>query len=132
MKTGHYLVLEPDRSVRWEYIRHETWMQQLHQIINCDFVEQVRTLEPGLLLIDDESGKIKDPPKERNPLASNFYLGWLRMRRSPWDIVGTVVFAQEVPSGNCYGEMTWGPLDDGMLAFVADMLGFDLPSVPKA
>lgn len=131
MKTGYYLVLEPDCSMHWELIEHENCLDRLYEIIGCDCVESVHTVEPDLLMIIDESGRIKNPPQSHNRAASNFYLGWLRMRCAPWDIVGTVVFAQLVPVGNCYGEMTWGPVDDdGLIEFVADMIGCELPPRP--
>ena len=131
MKSGHYLVVEPDRSVRWELVDHDGWLDRLYQIIGCDCVESVRTVDPGLLLIIDESGRLKDPPKQHNRGASNFYLGWLRMRQAPWDIVGTALFAAEVPAGNIYGEWTWGPVTDPLvLEFISDMLGVDLPPLP--
>ena len=130
MKSGHYLVIEPDGSKRWEYIEHSTWQDQLHDIIGCDCVEQVHTIKHGLIMIIDESGRIKKPPKEHNHLASCFYLGFLWKRCSPYNIVGTVVFADLVPSGEFDREQTWGPCGAESLEWIAEITR-GIPPCPK-
>lgn len=119
-----YLVFEPDGSMRWEEIDRARLLQGLHKIINCDCVEQVRTVINNLVLIVDESGRIKTPPKEHNDLASCLYLGWIL---GSDNIVGTAVLASlEVDPESEYGELDWFPVNDQHQQMLKS-LGIELP-----
>lgn len=120
--TEQYLVIEPSGEVRWEEIRREALLDRLHEIIDCDCVEQVRTIIPDLVLIVDESGRVKTPPKEHNELCSWLYMGWIV---GVDDIVGTAVLATLKPVGP-YHELDWFTITDRQKAFLLS-LGFEIP-----
>lgn len=119
-----YLVFEPDGSMRWEEIDRAQLLPELYKLIDCNCVEQVRTVIHNLVLIVDESGRIKTPPKEHNDLASCLYLGWIL---GSDDIVGTAVLTSlEVDPESEYGELDWFPVNEQHQQILKD-LGFRLP-----
>ena len=120
MKIEKYLVIDPDGSVRWEEIPREKMLERLHEIIDCDCVENVHTILPWLNLIVDESGRIKNPPKPHNETASLFYLGYIL---GSDDIVGTVVLAG---IDLVDGESDWVPLQPYHVDKLREM-GFEVP-----
>lgn len=98
-----YLRLDPSGSMRWISLDrvpcccddHETVisLDQLHDTIGCEMIEIVRSVFPGIVLIVDESGRIKRPPQQHNELASLMYAGYLQGLD---DIVGPAVVCAEV------------------------------------
>ena len=63
-------------------------LNRLRELANCQSIEIVRTIDPLVdYLVCDECGKILDPPKIPNTLATFFYGG-----RFEDYIVGDVVF----------------------------------------
>ena len=82
-----YLKIDPSGKLSWIELdrlpRHDDIycgaeaisLQDLHPIIGCSCVEQVYTIIPGVVIMVDESGKIKDPPQPINPKASRLYAG---------------------------------------------------------
>lgn len=124
MQKGKYLVMEPSGSMRWEEIDRARILGRLHEIIDCNCVEQVRTVIHNLVLIVDESGRIKTPPKEHNDLASCLYLGWIL---GSDNIVGTAVLASlEVDPESEYGEMDWFPVNE-LHQQILKELSFSIP-----
>jgi len=101
-----YWVIVPCGDVNQVTIDRAQLLDRMHEVIGCDCLEQVRTIIPGLCMIVDESGKIKTPPQEFNPVASMLYWGWLR-GNDP--IVGPAILVslQPVPP---LDEMDWFPI----------------------
>ena len=120
--TEKYLVIHPDGKLTWEEIPREQMLDRLHEIIGCSTVEQVRTMIRGIVLIVDESGRIKDPPQNHNALASCLYYGWIAGMD---DIVGPAVLAALRPVGP-YHELDWFPLNEPELNTLRN-LGFQIP-----
>ena len=98
-------------------------LDQIHAAIGCSCMEQVRTVIPGIVLLIDESGKIKDPPQRHNEIASRLYYGFLIGKD---DIVGPVIVAALRPT-EPYGELDLFPLNDVELAKLSLCLGVELP-----
>lgn len=118
-----YLVIEPSGGLRWEEFDSAHWFPRLYEVIGCVCVEQVHTVFPGICILIDESGRIKDPPQQHNELASRLYAGWL------WgsdDIVGSAVVVALRPVGPLM-ELDWGPLDPPELARLSLYLGVPFP-----
>lgn len=101
-----YWVLYPSGDVKQVSIDRSELLDRMHEVIGCDCIEQVRTIVPDLCMIVDESGKIKDPPQEFNPIASLLYAGFLYADDA---IVGPVIFVslQSVPP---FDELDWFPI----------------------
>ena len=119
-----YSVIYPSGEIRLEEINRELMLDRMHEIIGCDCLEQVHTIVPGMVLIVDESGKIKDPPQQHNELASLLYMGYLK---GPDDICGPAILASLQPTGPLE-EMDWFPITQ-FHACVLHMMGFELPEV---
>lgn len=98
---------------------------QIYAAIGCDCVEQVRTVLPGIVLVIDESGKIKDLPQRHNELASRLYYGYQIGR---YDICGPAILMALRRSGP-YGEEDWHPLDAADLARLSLYLGVCIPEI---
>lgn len=119
-----YLVIYPSGELRWVELssgRHR--LDQMHDIIGCSCVEQVRTMIPGICIVIDESGKIKMPPQPHNELASRLYYGY---KVGMANIVGPAVVCALRPTGP-YQELDWFPLDPSELAKLSLCLGVKLP-----
>ena len=81
-----YLRIDPSGDVSWINIDRVPYdfdpsinglcLDQIYAAIGCSCFEQVRTIIPGVVLLVDESGKIKIPAQAPNELASRFYLGY--------------------------------------------------------
>lgn len=123
MDNERYLVVYPSGKVEFQEIQRENMLDRLHEIIGCSCVEQVRTVVPGLVMIVDESGRIKEPPQEHNEFASRFYYGFLC---GADDIVGPAVFANLVPAPP-YNELDWAPLWRSQIRIVFAVLGMPIP-----
>lgn len=130
-----YLCIEPSGEVRWiELERKPRYnavyngeealsLKDLYPILDCSCCEQVRTCLRDIVIMVDESGRIKTPPKPHNEIASQLYLGW---HFGGDDICGTaVVFAlRPIPP---YGEQDIFPLTPDQEEKVAQILGVELP-----
>ena len=129
-----HLVIYPSGKLAWAELewapRHDEVyegrpgldLKDLYRIIGCDCVEQVRTIIPGIVLVVDESGKIKPIPQPLNPIASKLYAG--TAHGDP--IVGPAVAFSLRPT-EPYGEMDWFPLSASDEAKLSLFLGVQLP-----
>lgn len=106
MKVKHLVIypsgdlkwVELDLNRRYDDIYEGDWaydLDQIYSIIGCDCVEQVSLQIPGIVILIDESGKIKNSPQQHNELASRLYGGYAFGD----DIVGPALFfRQEGPN----------------------------------
>lgn len=127
-----YLRIDPSGEITWIQIDcvHYSWcdadglcLDQVHAAIGCDCMEQVRTVIPGIVLLIDESGKIKDPPQRHNEVASRLYYGFLIGKD---DIVGPAIVAALRPT-EPFGDRDLFPLNQVELAILSLCLGVELP-----
>lgn len=117
-----YLVIEPSGEIRWEEIKKDELHERMHEIIDCDMLEEVRTVIRPFVLIVDDCGRIKTPPKPHNELASRLYAGY---HLNGDDIVGTAILAG-LKRVEPYGELDWSPT--GWLPYEAlEALGIKVP-----
>lgn len=98
-------------------------LDQIHGVLGCSCVEQVHTVLPNIVLVIDDSGKVKDPPQPHNELASRLYYGY---QVGMDDICGPAIVMRLRRSGP-YGDVDWGPLDPADLAKLSLFLGVALP-----
>ena len=56
-------------------------LNKAYELLDCSCIECVYILQHKYVMIIDESGKIKDPPKAVNHRASPFYCGF------PYDLI---------------------------------------------
>lgn len=118
MTKEKYMVIDPSGEIRWIEIDRLNLLEEFYEAIDCDCLENVRTIIPDVCLIVDESGRIKDPPKPHNDLASQLYLGWILGHD---DIVGPAIVAA---IHLVDGESDWVPLNDIELFKVQNYLSF--------
>lgn len=99
MKVKHLLIhpsgdlewVELDRQRKYNDIYEGEYAYNLHQIddlLGSDLFENVYSVIPGVVFLVDESGKLKNPPKQHNELASRLYGGY----RFGDNIVGSALF----------------------------------------
>lgn len=126
-----YLCLYPSGEVKWVEVERVPYhdldftglsLDKLHQIIGCDCIEHVRTILPGIVMIIDESGRIKNPPQLHNELASWLYYGYIH---GGWDIVGPAVICAERPDGDTC-ELNLFPLTPHELRLLTRYLGVEV------
>lgn len=117
MAKEKYWVLDPDGSVRQIEIDRLHMLEEFYAAIDCDCLENVRTIIPDVCLIVDESGRITYPAKQHNERASRLYFGYLIGRD---DIVGSAILAA---IHLVDGESDWVPLSPFELARVTDLIG---------
>ncbi len=67
-------------------------INDIYEIIGCDCFETVRIISQDIIMMVDESGKIKTPAKSVNPRASMFYPG---LRYGVY-IAGDVLIGKEI------------------------------------
>lgn len=127
-----HLMIYPSGELRWVEIERVPYdwtdgegldHKRIHQLIGCDCLEQVRTVLPNIVLVIDESGKLKSPPQAHNELASRLYYGY---QVGMDNIVGPAL----VCSLRCtepYGELDWFELSPADLARLSLFLGVELP-----
>lgn len=96
---------------------------QIYSIIGCSCVEQVRTVLPDIVLVVDESGKLKDPPQSHNELASRLYYGY----HVGFDDICGPALVMRIRRSGPYGEEDWSSLDPADLAKLPLFLGVELP-----
>ena len=135
--TEHYLCVYPNGELRWipleRVVRYDAFydgeetilLSDLYPVIGCNCVEQVHTKIPGIVMMVDECGKIKDPPQVLNPLASRFYAG------TPFGdpIVGPAVF-MALKRVEPLMELDNYPLSPAQVDLVEAVLGKPLPPMP--
>ena len=103
MKVKH-LVIYPSGDMKWVDLDFERRfddiyegeyahdIDQIHDVLQCDCFEQVSLCIPGIVILIDESGKIKRPPLSHNELVSRLYGGY----EFGDDIVGPALFYRQV------------------------------------
>lgn len=91
-------------------------LDQIYRIIGCDCVEQVSLRIPGVVILIDESGKIKYPAQQHNELVSRLYGGYAFGD----DIVGPAIFFRQEGPNLC-------PLHLADEARLSLFLGVQLP-----
>lgn len=130
-----YLKIDPSGELSWIELercaRHDDIycgaealsIFDLYSVIGCSCVEPVRTVLPNIVIMVDESGRIKSPPKPHNELASRLYAGWLLGRDN---IVGTAVVFALRPT-EPIGELDLFPLTPAEESLLSLSLGAVLP-----
>lgn len=135
-KMELYLKIDPDGTLSWiPLCRKRRFdsvyngdegldVRDLYPVIGCGCVEQVYTLIRGIVILVDESGKVKYPPQKVNPLASRLYAGALHgdMIHGP-----AVVFAMRPTPP--IGEHDLFPLNKNELNLLSCCLGVPIPEV---
>ena len=128
MKVDKHLVIYPSGDMKWvELHRARKYddiycgdyaydLNEIYRVIGADFFEQVSLQLPGIVILIDECGKIKNPPQQHNEFASRLYGGY------PFgdDIVGPALFFKRI-GPNIY------PLDPADEARLSLFLGVNLP-----
>lgn len=99
MKVKH-LLIEPSGKMSWVELDRERKyddiyegeygydLDQIHDLLGTDLFENVYSTLPSVVFLVDESGKLKNPPKQHNELASRLYGGY----RFGDNIVGNALF----------------------------------------
>ena len=126
--SGELKWVELERLPRYNCVYHGEEAlsnEDIRKVIDCDCLEQVHTLIPNVVMVIDESGKIRRPPKVHNELASRLYGGWHPRRID--DIVGIAVLFSLRPC-NSLGELEWFPLSPAELAKVSLQMAFPIPA----
>lgn len=128
-----YLRLDPSGAISWISIDRVPYefdpsieglsLDQVYAAIGCSCIEQVSTIIPGIVILIDESGKMKTPPQAHNELASRLYAGYLYGLDN---IVGpAIVCAMRLTSP--IGEYDLFPLYHRELSQLSSILGVHLP-----
>lgn len=119
-----YLVINPSGSVKWIHTDRKHMAADFRKVIRCNWLENVYTVLPGIVIIVDEVGKVRQDPQIFNPVASRLYGG------APYGdfIHGPAVVA-------CIGltdeGMDWIPLQQSQLQLLQNWLQIELPEVPN-
>lgn len=95
----------------------------IRKIVGCEWLEQVHTTVPGVVMMIDETGKLLPRPKAHNELASRLYAGWEPHRID--DIRGTAVLFALRPC-NEIGELDLFPLSSAQLAMVGKKMRVEI------
>lgn len=114
-----YFVINPDGSIKSFVCEDKYRLDYFYKIIGCVCVEQVRTIFRDLVIVIDESGKVKDPPQPHNEIASRLYHGY---RIGIDNIVGPAILVMLHPVGPLH-ELDWRPLTRDELGSVCKFLG---------
>lgn len=128
-----YLRIDPSGELSWLPIDRVPYefdpsieglsLDQIYAAIGCSCMEQVRTIIPGIVILIDESGKVKSPPQPHNELASRLYAGW---HYGLDDIVGPALVCAMRPTPPI-GELDLFPLKHSELLQLSLVLGVHLP-----
>lgn len=130
--TESYLRIDPSGEISWiqlDRVPHEYVdgdgpdLDQIHAAIGCDCIEQVRTVFERIVLLVDESGRVKCPPQRHNEIASRLYYGFFIGKD---DIVGPAIVAAIRPTGRLC-EYDLFPLNKAELAILSLYLGVEFP-----
>lgn len=88
-----YLLVKTDGSRQSVSIDEANWLNCVYSLLNCDCIEIVQTLLRDVVMIVDESGKMKAGWEKRvNICASQFYAG----AQFGDPIVGDAIFAYRI------------------------------------
>lgn len=75
MNKERYLCIYPDGSLKWILADPNHLCDAFHKAISCDWLENVYTVLPDIVIIVDEVGKVRQNPQKLNPIASRLYAG---------------------------------------------------------
>lgn len=133
--TEKYLRIDPSGEISWISIDRVPYefdpsidglcLDQIYAAIGCSCFEQVRTIIPGIVILIDESGKMKTPPQLHNELASCLYPGYLYGFDN---IVGPAIVCAMRPTPPI-GEHDLFPLYPKELQQLSAVLGVSLPDL---
>ena len=122
--TNLYPVIYSDGSIKWIRTNQNRMAADFRKAIDCNWLENVYTLIPGIVIIVDEVGKVKQAPQRYNPLASLLYGG-----AEYGDFIhGPAVVAS---IGLTDEGMDWIPLKGAQIHLLQNWLGIELPEVPN-
>lgn len=123
------IILDDENAgqIRIVYVRRDAAdrerLRAWYDSLDCDCVEHVRTMIPGIALLVDESGKMKDPQKPLNSKASRLYPG--TFYGDP--IVGHAIICS---IGYRNGEPDIVPPTDDALRKLSRLTGWKIPGLP--
>lgn len=125
IEKERYLVIDPDGSLRWILVDPDHILYAFRKAINCDWLENVYTVLPDIVIIVDEVGKVKQNPQRFNPVASRLYGG------APY---GDFIHGPAVVAAIHYrdGESDWVPLSVPELIKLQNFLQIDLNAAKVA
>lgn len=131
-----YLVIYPSGLMQWVELERKPrydgiyngepalCLSDIREVIGCDWLEQVRTIFPGIVMMVDEVGKVLPQPKAHNELASRLYGGWVPEKHD--DICGTAVLFGLRRTG-VYGELDIFPLLPSQVQIIATQMRVPVP-----
>lgn len=126
-----YLRIDPSGVISWIELDRVPYdwtdgdgisLDQIYAAIGCTCMEQVYTMIPDIVILIDESGKIKDPPQQHNAIASRLYAGYAYGD----DIVGPAIVCALRRTGPL-NELDLFPLNQVELAKLSLFLGEPIP-----
>ena len=106
MAQETYFKIDPDGKISRVTIERKDMLPEFYKALDCDSLENVRTVLRDVCLIVDECGKIKTPAKSCNEFASCFYMGAIQGQDY---IAGSVILAA---IHLVDGESDWVPLSE--------------------
>lgn len=123
-----YLVIEPSGDLRWIELERKDLLDVFYKEIGCSCIESVRSVWYPIYLIVDDVGRLLNPPKPHNELASRLYPGWIL---GDDDIVGSVILVavREDPN-SLYHEYDFFPLNLEELEILSIYMGINIPKFP--
>ncbi len=131
-----YLVIYPSGLMQWVELERKPryddiyngepalCLNDIRKVIGCDWLDQVGTVVPGVVMMVDEVGKVLPQPKAHNELASRLYAGWVPEKHD--DICGTVVLFGLRRTG-VYGELDIFPLLPSQVSIIATWMRVPIP-----
>lgn len=131
-----YLVIYPSGIMQWVELERKPCyddvyngeatlnLDDIRKIVGCDWLEQVRTVVPDVVMFVDEVGKVLPEPKAHNELASRLYAGWEPVKLD--DIRGTAILFGLRPTGP-YNELDIFPLEPIQEVLVAHQMRVPIP-----
>lgn len=115
-----YLVIYPNGKLKWILADGDELVPAFRRVIGCNWLENVYTVLPDIVIIVDEVGKVRQNPQRLNPIASRLYAG----TQFGDPIVGPAVVAAIHLRD---GDLDWVPLTVPELIKVRNFLQIDLP-----
>lgn len=135
--TEKYLRIDPSGDISWVSIDRVPYdwtdgegmsLDQIYAAIGCSCIEMVQTVLSGIVILVDESGKIKHPPQRLNEIASNLYEGFL----VGLDYISGPAIVCAVRPTEPLGELDLFPLNPMELVKLCQYLSVNIPSEPYA
>lgn len=120
-----YLVIYPNGKLKWILADGNNLGPVFREAIACDWLENVYTVLPDIVIIVDEVGKVRQNPQRLNPIASRLYAGTAFGDL----IVGPAVVAAIHLRD---GESDWVPLTVPELIKLQNFLQIDLSKAEDA